>query len=95
MADALAFLYWTVKVDSNDIEFVLDQPLSDGPPVVKSFNFYHSVVLGTHALWILDFDCCNDTALDDSGIEKACRCFWRNDPYYPRPCSSNASNQTL
>lgn len=95
MADALAFLYWIAKVDANDVEFVLAQPRSNGSPVSKSSNLYHSGVLGAHAIWILDFDCCNDMTLDDSGIEKACRCFWHNDPYYPRPGSSDASDQKL
>lgn len=95
MADALAFLYWIAKVDANDVEFVLAQPRSNDPPVMNSPNLIHSDVLGTHAIWILDFDCCNDMTMDESGIEMACRSFWRNDPFYPRPGSSNVSDQKL
>lgn len=95
MADALAFLYWIAKVDANDIEFVLAQPRLQGQSAIKSSHFHHVGSLGTHAMWILDFDCCNNMTLDDSGIEKACRCFWRNDPFYPRPGSSNTTDQKL
>jgi hypothetical protein len=95
MADALAFLYWIAKVDANDVEFVLAQPRSNGPSITNSPNLIHSDILGTHAIWILDFDCCNDMTMDESGIEQACRSFWRNDPFYPRPGSSNASHQKL
>ncbi|KAL7902403.1 zinc finger domain-containing protein [Trichoderma sp. SZMC 28014] len=80
LADALAFLYWAAKVDANDVEFVLAPP--------RSNSHLHL------AIWILDFDCCNDMTMD-SGIEKACRCFWRNDPYYPRPGSPHPSDQKL
>ncbi|EHK47886.1 hypothetical protein TRIATDRAFT_192157 [Trichoderma atroviride IMI 206040] len=95
MADALAFLYWIAKVDANDVEFVLAQPRSNDPPDMNSLHIIDSDVLGPLAIWILDFDCCNDMTLDESGIENACRCFWRNDPFYPRPGSSNASDQKL
>lgn len=95
MADALAFLYWIAKVDANDVEFVLAQPRSNDPPDMNSPSLIHSDVLDTLEIWVLDFDCCNDMTLDDSVIEKACRCFWRNDPYNPLPGSSNASDQKL
>ncbi|UKZ59264.1 uncharacterized protein TrAtP1_000583 [Trichoderma atroviride] len=62
---------------------------------MNSPNIIHSDVLGPLAIWILDFDCCNDMTLDDGGIENACRCFWRNDPFYPRPGSSNVFDQKL
>ncbi|KAF1348042.1 zinc finger protein-domain-containing protein [Delphinella strobiligena] len=38
-------------------------------------------------LWLLDFDCCSLITMDAHGIEKAASTFYRNDPYYPRPCS--------
>jgi hypothetical protein len=95
MADAHAFLYWIAKVDANDIEFVFAQPRSNYPSDMNSSNSIHSDVFGTHAIWILDFDCCNNMALDESGIEKACRCFWRNDPYYSRPGSLRVFDQIL
>ncbi|KAL7923827.1 zinc finger domain-containing protein [Trichoderma austrokoningii] len=95
MADTLAFLYWIAKVDANDVEFVLAQPRSNGPPNMKPSDYLHSDILATPAMWVLDFDCCNDITMDESGIEQACRCFWRNDPFYPRPGSSHASDQKL
>lgn len=75
MADALAFLYWIAKVDANDVEFVLAQPRSNDPPDMNSPSLIHSDVLGTLAIWILDFDCCNDMTLDESGIERAADAF--------------------
>lgn len=38
-------------------------------------------------LWLLDFDCCGLITMDAHGIEKAASTLYRNDPYYPRPCS--------
>ncbi|KAK1246372.1 hypothetical protein MKX08_000174 [Trichoderma sp. CBMAI-0020] len=82
------------KVDANNVEFVLAPPRSNVSPIINSSNLQSDV--SSHlAIWILDFDCCNDMNLDDSGIEKACRCFWHNNPYYPRPGSSHPSDQKL
>ncbi|KAL2878469.1 hypothetical protein SGCOL_006179 [Colletotrichum sp. CLE4] len=102
MAEALAFLHWSAKVDANDVEFVLANPRASqsspstdpstsslGPAGFLSNDF------GSHAMWILDFDCCRMMTLDSNGIKQACRSFWRNDPYYPRPGSSNAKDQEL
>jgi hypothetical protein len=46
-------------------------------------------------MWIIDFDCCNPLPMDEEGVEIAARCFWRNDPFYPRPGSSNAADERL
>ena len=46
-------------------------------------------------LWLLDFDCCGIMTLDDEGIEKATSAFFRNDPYFPRPCSSGSRDYEL
>jgi hypothetical protein len=101
MADALAFLYWTAKVDANDIEFVLARPrqsrdlsmgnadssVAAGPGIgVRPF---FCKTFGKHEMWILDFDCCREMAMDEEGVKRAAQCFWRNDPFYPRPCSAS------
>jgi hypothetical protein len=41
----------------------------------------------TH-LWLLDFNRCKKINRDASGVSKAVRAFFANDPYYPRPCSN-------
>lgn len=91
MADTLAFLHWEAKIDAADIEFVLAPPREDrqtGEP-------FTSDTLGEHAVWILDFDCCRPMTMDDAGIEKAARCFYRNDPFYPRPGRDGTREQRL
>ncbi|KAF9871061.1 hypothetical protein CkaCkLH20_11478 [Colletotrichum karsti] len=91
MADALAFLYWTAKVDANDVEFALAQhresAFETNQPVAPSLGItsFYSEAFGSHSMWILDFDCCREMTMDEAGIRQACRSFWRNDPYYPRP----------
>ncbi|OHE91341.1 hypothetical protein CORC01_13370, partial [Colletotrichum orchidophilum] len=102
MAEALAFLHWSAKVDANDVEFVLANirkpQASPGEDPSKSSlgpADFHSNAFGSHAMWILDFDCCRTMTLDSNGIKQACRSFWRNDPYYPRPGSDNAKDKEL
>ncbi|KKP00249.1 hypothetical protein THAR02_07662 [Trichoderma harzianum] len=100
MADALAFLHWVAKVDGNDVEFVLARPRSQSDTgstqsQTDERRLNNTKILGPHTLWMLDFDLCRDLTLDDKGIEQACKAFWRNDPFYPRPGSSNAENQRL
>ncbi len=33
--------------------------------------------------------------MNERGIDIAARCFWRNDPYYPRPGSGNTIDEAL
>ncbi|EQB44992.1 hypothetical protein CGLO_16200 [Colletotrichum gloeosporioides Cg-14] len=98
MAAALAFMHWTAKVDANDVEFVLGQRRSDKTrqtlPCVGEKDF-ESAALGPHALWVLDFDCCREMTMDEEGVKTACKSFWRNDQYYPRPGSNNPFDQRL
>ncbi|KAH6617815.1 zinc finger protein-domain-containing protein [Chaetomium sp. MPI-SDFR-AT-0129] len=101
MADALAFLLWDVQIDACDVEFVLAQARALGclehtncregkaipsqdRPGSETLTF-SSEVLGPHALWILDFDCCQPLSMSIEGVERAAECFWRNDPFYPGP----------
>ncbi|KAK3939264.1 zinc finger protein-domain-containing protein [Diplogelasinospora grovesii] len=102
MADALAFLHWTARVDANDVEFVLaparGPPNATKPsPGIGSIGF-QSEALGTHTMWVLDFDCCRDMPMNEAGVKQAARSFLRNDPFYPRPPSSRnptASDEKL
>lgn len=43
-------------------------------------------------MWMLDFDCCNTITMDEAGVEKAVAAFYRNDPYYPRPCDPSSQD---
>ena len=91
MADSLAMMHWLAKVDANDVEFVIASP-RPGDVFEATFT---SVTLEQHALWILDFDCCNSMAMDETGVDQAVAAFFRNDPYYPRPGSENNHDQEL
>ncbi|KAK5166079.1 uncharacterized protein LTR77_008340 [Saxophila tyrrhenica] len=84
MAHALATIYWDAKIDANDVEFVL-APAGTHP----GSKTWSSNLLGEHATWILDFDCCNSISLDEAGINQAATAFYKNDPFYPRPASDN------
>lgn len=81
MADALALMYWHAKVDANDVEFVLAPKGSH-----SESGSWHSEFLGEHTLWLLDFDCVKEMSMDGNGIAQAASAFFRNDPYFPRPC---------
>lgn len=91
MADALAMMHWGARIDANDVEFVL-APSRTGSSIGSVFR---SAYLGTHNLWILDFDCCNPLTMDEVGLEKACTAFFKNDPFYPRPTSDEAADLEL
>ncbi|KIW58744.1 hypothetical protein PV05_03242 [Exophiala xenobiotica] len=88
MAEILAMMHWTAKIDANDIEFVLGGLQTQ---TKTGRNEYTHDILGTHSLWVLDFDCCKPLAMDDAGIEQAAYAFLRNDPYFPRPANSAQS----
>jgi hypothetical protein len=91
MAEALAMMHWIAHVDANDVEFVLAPPRSDhGSQVV-----FESKVLGSHVIWILDFDCCRNMSMDTAGLEQACTAFFKNDPFFPRPSSGNSADEAL
>ena len=92
MAETLADLYWRAKVDANDIEFVLAPP-RDG--CMAPSSSLGSGILGEHIVWILDFDCCRQMAMNEKGVEQAVTAFYKNDPYYPRPGRDNGTDQAL
>ncbi|KAJ5960385.1 uncharacterized protein N7479_007535 [Penicillium vulpinum] len=81
MAEGLAMMHWVAGIDANDVEFVL-APCNDN----DSGRFNN--VLGRHSMWILDFDRCRNMTMDEDGVGKAVKTFWRNDPFYPRPGNS-------
>ena len=92
MAETLATLYWSARIDANDVEFVLAPPPrekdhrnSTGADAKTSAATIESHILGNHAMWILDFDCCRDMSLDEASVEQAVAAFYKNDPFFPRP----------
>ncbi|KAH7028117.1 zinc finger protein-domain-containing protein [Microdochium trichocladiopsis] len=101
MAEGLAFLWFQARVDANDVEFVLASPPAANQVDNNDNAIFESKTLGRHAMWVLDFDCCNPLSMDNDGVEAAARCFWRNDPYYPRPplqtdnAAKDASSRSL
>lgn len=82
MAETLAYLYWTARIDANDVEFVLAPPRHDG--VSTTARTMPSPVLGEHCLWLLDFDCCRVMSEDEMGVRQAVKAFLKNDPFCPR-----------
>lgn len=88
LADALAYLHWVAEVDANDVEFVLAPsrtPFDPSSDPHLGYREFSPGVLGRHALWMLDFDCCRPMEMNEKGVEQAADAFWRNDPYFPRP----------
>jgi hypothetical protein len=85
MAEALATLHWRMRTDGADVEFVLGAPrdtIDDDSGFDKP--------LSEHSLWMLDYDCSGPITADKDGTGpwNIARAFWRNDPYYPRPSTS-------
>ena len=97
MADTLAFLHWRAKVDANDVEFVLarSRPMAQSSRPSLGRLEFTADALDCHAMWLFDFDCCNELDMNENGIEQAAKCFWRNDPYYPRPKSGIPEDEHL
>ncbi len=99
MAETLADLYWKAHVDANDVEFVLAPPRAGRPAEPKDDGAHPSMInshiLGDHAVWLLDFDCCRDMSMDEAGVEQAAAAFCRNDPYHPRPKPGDPEIQEL
>ncbi|KAJ6786233.1 hypothetical protein PWT90_04905 [Aphanocladium album] len=88
MAEALAFLLWVARVDAGDVEYVLAPPRAEEEqpsPAAGHDRHLMTEAFGRHDLWILDFDCCRELEMSAAGMRRAAECFWRNDPFYPRP----------
>ena len=109
MADALAVLHWEAKIDADDVELVLGSaptnlynqvpkfaelerlPANSNVGVPPRHNFQKRSV----HLWLLDFNMCSKITLDDLGVKKAVKAFYRNDPYFPRPLAENRNDKRL
>ncbi|KAL2402484.1 hypothetical protein ABEF95_001977 [Exophiala dermatitidis] len=89
MADTLAMMHWMAKIDANDVEFVLGGVRTKAD--TTHGDIYPHDILGTHSMWVLDFDCCRPMTMDDDGIDQAARAFLRNDPFFPRPVTDTES----
>ncbi|EGY14699.1 uncharacterized protein VDAG_05863 [Verticillium dahliae VdLs.17] len=87
MAQALAFMRWRARVDANDVEFVLApaRGLGEGATFAPGGKVFDQGLLGSHVLWVLDFDCCRKLSMDEEGVAHAFVKFYRNNPFYPRP----------
>lgn len=98
MADALAFLHWIARVDAGDVEYVLAPPREevdlDSTPSIGDVVL-DSEAFGQHSMWILDFDCCRQLEMSAEGMRRAAMCFWRNDPFYPRPGARKERDQRI
>ncbi|KAK1778426.1 zinc finger protein-domain-containing protein [Copromyces sp. CBS 386.78] len=108
MADMMAFLHWHAEVDAGDVEFVLARPRHHSTAAaasslsIGSKAFTSEGPLGSHAMWLVDFDCCERMATPTDGstnatefLTTAARAFWRNDPYYPRPPANHSPDSDL
>lgn len=47
----------------------------------------------TVSIWLLDFNQCRKFSHDQAGLKQLVDALWWNDPYYPRPSSSNAQDK--
>ena len=92
MAEALALMHWVAGIDAGDVEFVLAPARNDNSGLEPVFE---NRFLGMHAMWILDFDCCQPISLDETGVEQACTAFFKNDPFCPRPGSDETADEEL
>ncbi|MCJ1370563.1 hypothetical protein MMC20_001776 [Loxospora ochrophaea] len=110
IAEALAVMHWGARTDADDVEFVLggtptavndrlptDDELDAMPAnasTVQEGGVVNSKRRSVH-VWLLDFDKCNRISMDGHGVEMAVRAFFKNDPYFPRPCSEHFNDQDL
>ncbi|KAI4192370.1 MAG: hypothetical protein LQ346_004339 [Caloplaca aetnensis] len=107
IAKALAILHWEACIDANDVEFVLaSAPMIAPRPTVQELEILKptNIDLVTHSLdfhhksvgvWLLDFDQCQKFEENEAGMELLKKGFWMNDPYYPRPLSTNEKDMAL
>ena len=94
MAVALAVMHGNCETDAADVEFVLGTSpqevamtwgeVIEQQPRTESTAFINFKQRAVH-LWMLDFNQCDQVAMDNNGVNKAVAAFWQNDPYFPRP----------
>ena len=98
IAEALAIMHWKTKIDAADVEFVLGGPpclthvplptcqqileLQGGASISTPTSHF---MPGATQIWLLDFNQCQPLSMDESGVDRAVKRFFDNDPYYPRP----------
>ena len=107
MARALAILHWVAHVDANDVEFVLGSaPVMANIPSIEELELLTKDNIGSITpnldfrhrsvgIWLLDFDQCQKFQKNAAGMELLKQGFWMNDPYYPRPSSTNQKDVAL
>jgi hypothetical protein len=86
MAQTLALLHCSVKIDANDVEFVLGTTASpyldldsDESNIPKEEREQYV------GKWLLDFNRCTSFEETEGRIKELVDGFYWNDPYYPRP----------
>ena len=107
MADALSIMHWGAHLDANDVEFVLGSTPRTKPGRLASEMCKEGKdsegVVGSDRdftkrsvhMWLLDFNMCKSFKKDKAGLELLTRGFWFNDPYYPRPVSTDPRDVKL
>lgn len=108
MARALAVLHWAARVDANDVEFVLgSSPAtnSTAEPTLEEMEacdmdtlaqrYHYDYEHRSISVWLIDFNQCSSVEKNEKGLKQLVDGFWWNDPYYPRPGSSNTNDQKL
>ncbi|KAI5236460.1 hypothetical protein E4T42_09454 [Aureobasidium subglaciale] len=75
------------NIDANDVEFILGSSRQD---LSSSQDQGHSV-----SIWLLDFNQCRKFNEDKAGLKLLVDGFWMNDPYYPRPSSTDKRDKVL
>lgn len=46
-------------------------------------------------MWLLDFNLCGSISMDEQGVDKAVKAFYKNDPYFPLPLAEASRDQQL
>ncbi|KEQ91710.1 hypothetical protein AUEXF2481DRAFT_32880 [Aureobasidium subglaciale EXF-2481] len=87
IAEALALMHWSANIDANDVEFILGSSRQD---LSSSQDQGHSA-----SIWLLDFNQCRKFNEDKAGLKLLVDGFWMNDPYYPRPSSTDKRDKVL
>ncbi|KAF2762410.1 hypothetical protein EJ05DRAFT_642 [Pseudovirgaria hyperparasitica] len=105
MAEVLAIMYFDVGMDAAGIEFVIAPPRAK--PRERNVGKFQemglggpdspwiSEALGTHTLWLLDFDEVKNVVWGREGLERAAIAFLDNNPYFPRPGQKHKSDRML
>ncbi|THV87308.1 hypothetical protein D6D27_07468 [Aureobasidium pullulans] len=108
LARALSVLHWAAGVDANDVEFVLgSSPATNttGEPTLEEMEVCDIDELGklyhydyehrSISVWLIDFNQCRGFEKNKDGLKQLVDGFFWNDPYYPRPGTSNKKDEKL